>query len=110
MKKSIIAVACVLLLVYVIGNKNTGPYSGVYVLKQNPNIVLKMKDNNTFTIDITMGKGSESVKGKYTVNDNKIVLVPDENDWNKEIIKTLHGKVEGAKIELTEWKSEFYKS
>lgn len=110
MKKIIISIGVILILFWAVYNNNTGPYSGTYDFKQNPNIVLRINDNHTFMLYNAVGKRSEFIKGQYTVDsDNNISLVPDKDNIDKSITKTLTGKVMGSTIELSSISGEFIK-
>ena len=106
MKRGIISLGIILLLLWSVYNNNTGPYSGTYNLKQNPNLVLKLKDDHTFVLSNAMGKNSEFTEGKYTVDDdNNIALFPEKDSP----YKALTGKVRGSIIEMSSRNEEFIK-
>jgi len=106
MKKTIISLGVVLVIIWSIYNKSIGPFSGTYNLKQNPSLVLKLKDDHTFVLSNAMGKNSEFTEGKYTVDDdNNIKLVLEKDSPYKSLI----GKVKGSTIEMSSMNGEFIK-
>lgn len=115
MKKHIIKLCVVLLAItsivlWALYNNNTGPYSGIYDFRENPNLVLRVNDDHTFMLYNAVGKRSEFIKGKYTVdNDNNITLVPNKDNIDKSITETLNGKVNGSIIVIPSIQGEFVK-
>lgn len=109
MKKIITCLVFVGLIVWIFTDNNKGSYSGVYDFRQNPNLVLKINDNNTFVMYNVIGKTTELIKGEYTIDNNNIELIPNEDNIDKSMSKTLIGKVEGSTIKMTTLNGEFIK-
>ncbi|MBL4935600.1 hypothetical protein JK636_07495 [Clostridium sp. YIM B02515] len=109
MKRFIAFLVFVILLIYLFAGNNTGSYSGIYDFKENPNITLKVNDNDTFTLYSNIGKTSELVRGKYTVKDNNIELVPSKDNIDKYTFLPLQGNIEGSSIKVPTLKGEFLK-
>lgn len=65
---------------------------------------MRLNKDNSFILYYEAGKGSESIKGKYQIEDNNITLTPSKNNIYKFITDTLHGKVGGKRIKLAETK------
>jgi len=105
MKKAIIF-GGVLLFLWSVCNKDTGPYSGTYDLKQDPNLVLKINDDHTFILYNVIGKNCEITEGQYTVDDDNNIRLDPEKDT---IYKPLTGKVKGSTIEMSSINGDFIK-
>lgn len=109
MKKIIFCLVFVGLLGWRFANSKTGPYSGLYSFSQDANLVLKINDNSTFIIYNVVGKTTELVNGKYTVDNNNITLVPNKENIDKFMTEMLTGKIEGSVIKVTALGGEFIK-
>lgn len=109
MKKIIVCLVFLGLLAWVFANSSTGTYSGIYNFKQDPNLVLKINDNSTFVMYNVVGKTTELINGKYTVDNNNITLVPNKENMDKFISETLIGEIDGSIIKVTTLKGEFVK-
>jgi hypothetical protein len=109
MKKIIACLVIAGSLAWVFVGNNPGPYSGEYNFKQNPNLVLRINNNNTFAIYNVVGKTTGLIEGKYTIDNNNLTLVPNNENLDKFISKPLTGKVEGSIIKVAALNGEFVK-
>lgn len=110
MKKFIVLIAFTALIVFIVfKNSVYNPYSGNYECKSNSNLVLKLNKDNSFLLSYSVGKVSESVHGKYQVEDNNIILTTSKDNMDTLFANNLHGKVYGSMIKVTELNDEFIK-
>ncbi|MFL0269104.1 hypothetical protein [Candidatus Clostridium radicumherbarum] len=110
MKKFIVLIAFTALIAFIVfKNSVYNPYSGYYECKSNSNLVLKLNKDNSFLLSYSVGKASESVNGKYQVEDNNITLTTSKDNVDTLFTNTLHGKIDGSMIKVTELNDEFIK-
>lgn len=93
----------------ILKDRGYNPYSGTYIYTGQGNLILKLKNDNTYILYYPVGRRDDFVKGEYEVKDNNIALTPDKDNINKIMSKALHGKVEGSKISLVEYDGDFLK-
>ena len=98
------AIIIIAILVFLLlGDSLISPYSGKYSCEVNNNITLDLKKNNKFVLINTLGKNSEYIYGEYSVNDNEIKLIPN-NDYSYFFgDKNIKGKVEGTRISFLDF-------
>lgn len=110
MKKLIFIILFIVLIGFMIfKDKGYNPYSGTYRYTGQENLVLRLNKDNSYILYYPVGKRDAFVKGKYEVVDNSIALTPGKENVNKFMAKSLHGKVEGARIILVEYNGDFIK-
>lgn len=77
---------------------SNNPYAGVYFCKRNTNIVLKLKDDNSFILVDNLDKDSECFVGNYSIKDNIISLKFNDKNSAKIFSGILKGKFKGSVI------------
>jgi hypothetical protein len=98
------AIIIIAILVFLLlGASQVSPYSGKYSCEVNNNITLELNKNNKFILINTLGKNAEYAYGEYSVKDNEILLIPN-NDYSYFYgNKNIKGKVEGTRISFLDF-------
>jgi hypothetical protein len=86
------------------------PYHGNYLYNGDANIVLQLNNNYSFQIITTIGKNDSYIEnGKYSVDNNTITLIFNNNSTKSSNNKTLTGKVTGSEIKINSFTEPFIK-
>lgn len=92
-------IMCVILLS--LASCNNNPYAGTYCYDGNTNIILRLNDDDSFTLVYNMDKINEYYYGKYHIEDNNLQLKFNSDSVNKMFKQISAGKVEGSRINLS---------
>lgn len=107
MKSLTISIIIIILLAFLLpSNRHLNPYSGKYFCQTSTSIILELKKDNNFTLVNTFGKDEESIYGKYSIKDNKIILIPNNSFSCLFNNKHISGKVEGTRISFSNFSSK----
>ncbi|WPC39812.1 hypothetical protein [Clostridium sp. JS66] len=107
MKGLTLSIIIIILLAFLLSSDcHSNPYSGKYFCQTSTSIILELKKDNNFVLVNTFGKDEESVYGKYSIEDNKIILIPNNSFSCLFNNKHINGKVEGTRISFSNFSSK----
>lgn len=106
-------IVIVILVFLLLGDSHASPYSGKYFCESNNNVILELEKNDKFILIGMFGKNTESVYGKYSVEDNKITLISNNDNPYFYGNKYIKGNIDGSRISFSDfgdkYSSVFYK-
>lgn len=102
-----------ILVFLLLGDSHAYPYSGKYFCESNNNLILELERNNKFILIDMFGKNTENVYGRYSIEDNQITLMSNNDNPYFYGNKHMKGKIDGSRISFSDfgdkYSSVFYK-